>query len=512
MSKTISSVDERLDLPFSDSVESVRLKHQQQAQQLLDAYNKGDPHAVEKFHRRVPDAASPDYKPSLLHARLLVASDNTIPRRLSLEKLKKESKDLLKQLKAAAPEALERLDPRLHTKAATLKLADAQYIIARENGLPSWAKLKHHIAAMSDAREHIERSPSSLSSSPSSPDAEYSTLHIRCGNDIEQALLSAGFKGDFLEISNPFPQGHVPHFDALEAFIQIRTTFLTQHYGSYVPEDRMQNTEAEIRNVEDVLRHAPERYERIVLWYEHDAFDQLSKAYVLAHLAELNLDNALVECIQINSFPGVKKFIGIGQLSGMPEAILTLWSQRQAISPAMIAYGARCWLAFTKDDPLELWRLTEEDTPFSDMQQALKRMLMELPWTGNGLSLTEYLSLDILAREGEMRPGAIFSLLMTESDPQPFLGDIMLLAILRPLWEAEHPAITVLEEFPDKNPMRQTLLSITDLGRSLLEKNTNLLTLQNRQPADDRHVGGVHISANKKNWHWNPILSKPVFE
>ncbi len=508
MSNIMFGVNNRQDLPFSDSVETVRLKHQQKAQQLLDAYNNGDPQAVEKFHRRVADAASPDYKPSLLHARLLVASDNTIPRRLSLEKLKKESKDLLKQIKTSAPEALERLEPRLHAKAATLKLADAQYIIARENGLPSWAKLKHHIAAMSDAREHIERSPSS----PSSPDAEYTTLHIRCGDDIEQALLRGGFKGDFLEISNPFPQGHVPHFDSLEAFINIRTTFLTQHYGSYVPKDRIQNTEAEIRNVEDVLRHAPELYERIVLWYEHDAFDQLSKAYVLAHLAELNLNNILVECIQINSFPGVKKFIGIGQLSSMPEAILTLWSQRQAISPALIAYGARSWLAFTQDDPLELWRLIEEKTPFGDMQQALKRMLMELPWTGNGLSLTEYLSLDILAREGEMRPGAIFSLLMTESDPQPFLGDIMLLAILRPLWEAEHPAITVLEEFQDENPMRQTLLAITDLGRSLLEKNTDWLTLHSGGLTVDRHVGGVHITSNKKNWYWNPILSKPVFE
>jgi len=313
-------------------------------------------------------------------------------------------------------------------------------------------------------------------------------------------------------VSNPFPQGFVPDFDFLEKFVQIRTTFLTQHYGRYIPESRTQNAEEEIRNVEDVLRHAPDRYERIVLWYEHDAFDQLSKAYVLAHLAELNLANTLVECIQINSFPGVRKFIGIGQLSRMPEAILTLCSQRQAVSPAIIAYGARSWRAFTKDDPLDLWHLTEEKSPFSDMQQALKRMLMELPWIGSGLSLTEHLSLDILAREGGMRPGAIFSLLMTESDPQPFLGDIMFLAALRPLWEAEHSAITVLDEFEDENPMRQTLLLITDLSRSLLVRNTNWLRLHRRLNPVDRHVGGIHITSNKKNWYWNPILSKPVFE
>lgn len=505
MSEITFRVHERQDLPFSDRVESVRLKHQQQAQQLLDVYKNGDPHAIEKFHSRVADAASPNYTPSLLHARLLVASDNTIPKKLSLEKLKKEAKELLKQLKVAAPEAFERLEPHLLAKAETLKLADAQYIIARENGLASWAKLKHHIAAMNDARERIDH-PSS------SPDAELTTLHIRCGDDIEQALFSCGFKGDFLEVSNPFPQGRVPHFDFLEKFVQIRTAFLTQHYGRYIPESRIQNAEEEIRNVEDVLRHAPDRYARIVLWYEHDAFDQLSKAYVLAHLAELNLANTQVECIQINSFPGVKKFIGIGQLSRMPEAILTLWSQRQVASPALIAYGARCWLAFTKDNPLDLWHLTEEKSPFSDMQQALKRMLMELPWIGSGLSLTEHLSLDILAREGGMRPGAIFSLLMTESDPQPFLGDIMFLAALRPLWEAEHPAITVLDEFQDENPMRQTLLSITDLGRSLLERNTNWLRLHRRLNPVDRHVGGIHITSNKKNWYWNPILNKPVFE
>lgn len=505
MSDITSRVHEAKDLPFSDRVESVRLKHQQQAQQLLDAYNNGDPRAIEKFQNRIADAASPHYKPSLLHARLLVASDNTIPKKLSLEKLKKESKELLKQLKVAAPEALERLEPHLVAKTERLRLADAQYIIARENGLANWAKLKHHIAAMNNARKHID-SPSS------SPDAELTTLHIRCGDDIERALRNCGFTGDFLEVSNPFPQGLVPHFDVLEKFVQIRTSFLTQHYGCYIPESRLQNTEEEIRNEEDVLRHASDRYERIVLWYEHDAFDQLSKAYVLAHLAELNLANTRVECIQINSFPGVKKFIGIGQLSRTPEAILTLWLQRKTVSPAMIAFGARSWRAFTKDDPLDLWHLSEGKSPFRDMQQALKRMLMELPWTGSGLGLTEHLALDILAREGEMRPGAIFSLLMTESDPQPFLGDIMFLAALRPLWEGEQPAITVLEEYGDENPMRQTLLSITDLGRSLLEKNTNWLRPHRKSKLVVRHVGGIPITANKKNWYWDPVLSQPVFE
>ncbi|MBL1275706.1 MAG: hypothetical protein COB30_006440 [Ectothiorhodospiraceae bacterium] len=506
MSEHHRGVNARHALPVSNAVKAIQCRHQQQAQQLLEAYNNGDPHAIEKFHSRVPDATAADYKPLLLHARTLVASDNMIPRKLSLEKLKKEAKDLLKQLKNSIPEAVDRLAKHHHANIKLLKLADAQYIIARENGLSSWAKLKHHIESMNRASEQI-------SHSRQSPDADYTTLHIRCGNDIKEVLLVCGFTGDFLEVSNPFPQGHVIHFDPLDEFIQIRENFLTQNYKGYVPDNRINNTETEIRNVEDILCHASERYERIVLWYEHDSFDQLSKAYVLAHLATLKLENTLVECIQIDGFPGVRKFIGIGQLSRTPEAILTLWTQRKPVTDTMIAYGARSWNAFIKDNPLDMWHIVQEtESPLEQMPPALKRTLMELPWTGNGLSLTEHLSLDILAKEGAMRPGAIFNLLMSESDPLPYLGDIMLLAILRPLWESDQPAINIIEEFQDENPMRQMMLGITDIGRSLLANKINWLLLHNDDSSIERYVGGIHITSNKKNWYWNSEHNQPVYK
>ena len=498
----------------STSAKSLQRKHQQQAQQLVDAYNNGDPHAIEKFHSRISEATFPDYKPSLLQARMLVASDNMIPRKLSLEKLKKEAKELLKQLKAAEPESLDRLEKYHHVNIALVKLADAQLIIARENGLSSWAKLKRHIESMNQASQHINLSNKS-------PDADLTTLHIRCGNDIEEALLTCGFVGKFLEVSNPFSQGQVPHFEPLDEFIAIRTSFITEHYAGYVPDDRINNTASEIGAVEDVLRHASERYERIVLWCEHDSFDQLSQAYVLAHLfnskSALARKSTVIECIEINGFPGVKKFIGIGQLGSTPEAILTLWEQRKPVTDAMIAYGHESWNALTKDSPHDLWRIAQEtSSPLQQMPNALKRTLMELPWVGNGLSLTEYLALDVLAKEGAMRPAAIFNLLIAESDPLPYLGDIMFLAILRPLWESEKAAIRIVEEHIDENPMRQTTLCITDVGRDLLANKVDWLSIhndtRNGEAFVDRYVGGIHIASNKENWYWDSENSPLVYQ
>jgi len=487
-----------------DATKALQAKNQLEAKRLLAAYRNGDPQAIAVFQDRHPEARKPGFNPTLLGARMLVSSSAFIMKRLSLEKLKKEAKDLVKQVSSGDLDARERLSNQHNKHPEECKLADAQLIVARENGLQSWPKLKAHIESMNRAAEQLVRPGKG-------PDADLKTLHIRCGNDIKTALETCGFTGDFLEVSNPFAQGPVPDFDPSDAFIRTRTDFILRSYGNDVPKHYIENTEKEIRHVEDTLRHLPEGYDRVVMWYEHDPFDQLSKAYVLAHLARLGLGDTVVECVQIDGFPGIKRFIGIGQLSQAPEALLALWPQRTAVTPAMTAFGARCWRAFTAEDPTALWRLTQEhEAPLPLMQTAMRRVLWELPWTGNGLGLTEHLALDILAKEGPMRPGAIFNLLMTELDPLPFLGDIMLLSILRPLWRGDHAAIEILEEFGDEPPMRQSMLTVTEYGRELLRCDKNRLTANQNDKHLERSVGGVNITAGGKNWCWSQEQDRPV--
>jgi len=75
------------------------------------------------------------------------ASSSFLPARPSLEQLRKRAKELLGDVRREDPTAVARLRPHIPTvKRATL--ADAQFVIAREHGFASWAKLKRHVLAV----------------------------------------------------------------------------------------------------------------------------------------------------------------------------------------------------------------------------------------------------------------------------------------------------------------------------------------------------------------------------
>src|SRR5690606_35105684 len=134
------------------------------------------------------------------------------PRPLDLELQRQRARDLQRALGAGDPEALRRLRCR-HPKAAGLSeqaligtyghCDDAQLVIARELGLPSWPALVAHAGRLDEARR-------ALSVGLPAPDIDRPTLHLRCGSDIRTTLRLAGFAGDFLEVSDPVCQGPVP--------------------------------------------------------------------------------------------------------------------------------------------------------------------------------------------------------------------------------------------------------------------------------------------------------------
>ena len=66
----------------------------------------------------------------------------SLPERPDLDQLKTQAKDLLKQIRAGAPEAVARVP---QNELAGFALADAQRIIAREYGFPNWMKFKQHV-------------------------------------------------------------------------------------------------------------------------------------------------------------------------------------------------------------------------------------------------------------------------------------------------------------------------------------------------------------------------------
>src|SRR4029077_11589137 len=60
------------------------------------------------------------------------------------------------------------------------------------------------------------------------------------------------------------------------------------------------------------------RFERVVLWFEHDVTDQLSLIHLLGHYATHRRPSRL-ELVSISDFPGARRFTGLGELP--PEAL-----------------------------------------------------------------------------------------------------------------------------------------------------------------------------------------------
>ena len=87
-----------------------------------------------------------------------------LPPRPSLEQLHKQAKELLRLYRAGDPAAAERFRAVIPRMAAAEPpeagaLADAQFVLAREHGFQSWAKLVHHVETLPPAErlEQFER-------------------------------------------------------------------------------------------------------------------------------------------------------------------------------------------------------------------------------------------------------------------------------------------------------------------------------------------------------------------
>lgn len=395
--------------------------------------------------------------------------DATTHGRLNLEQQRKRAKELLRAVQAHNPDALARITRYLPLREAPLRLADAQFVIAREYGFSSWPSIKAHIESL-DASKHLvaERG-----------DRDLATLHIRCGSDIQHTLRTAGFTGDFLEFSDPFCIGPVQDLP-VEDLIRLRASFLSQAF-ELTEHDAL----ARLRKSYEALETL-DRYERVVLWFEHDSYDQLLLAYLL-HRLRMNPPKARLELVAVESIPGVERFIGVGQLS--PDLLAWLWRKRRPVQEDLLQLGSQAWAALTASHPQPLEALIATGTPVLPMMGgALARHLQELPAPDTGLGLTERLTLEIVRDQGPLTVGQAFAYLLESYDPLPYLGDLMFWWLIQPLVHSPSAALVLSEAY---QPWAQRRLALTELGRDVLEGHRNWM---NYVPTE-RWIGGIRVAA-----------------
>ncbi len=318
-------------------------------------------------------------------------------------------------------------------------------------------------------------------------DAELRTLHIRCGSDIQEKLKTAGFMGDFLEYSDPVCEGPVPDVPDLTA---VRARYLADAYGWFTGMTEAQFA-VDLRDADRRLTEAW-RYDRVVLWCEHDSYDQLVLARSLARFAETVVPGCL-ELICIDRHPDVPRFNGLGQLE--PAALAGLWSARRAVTPEQIALGQAIWGALRQADPSGLQAIAQSGTPALPIAAgALWRHLRELPGVADGLSLTQRIVLTILA-EGPQSIRRIFAAMVEGREPLVWMGDIGVLGTIEKMAMTEPPVLTI---DPGETPFPR-VARITETGRQVLAGTADYLSLG----PPERWVGGVRIAAGQKAWRFD---------
>lgn len=399
---------------------------------------------------------------------------------LNLTYLKKHAKSRLKRIRSGSVEDLRwllALHPNSHLSADRIKLADVHLSLARELGVSSWSKLLSHI-------DSLDRNKSADGAPLPALDNDLKTLHVRCGHDIQQTLEQAGFSGDFLPYIEPLCIGPL--------CLDEKTLSVTR--AEYVSDrllSEMKQVEKSLDQVKSEAKQATNKlldndYQRIVLWVEHDNYDQLMLIRALYLLSYPNINK--VEIIEVSTFPGRERFIGLGQLP--PEALRWLWNSRKVVTTEHIVSATELWKAFCSENPLKLvdsYHNVDQNL-FPNIRAVILRHLQELPHIDLGLGLVERITFNILKEaQDSMTFNKLFKRYM-DSEPLVYLGDVMYWALIKPLTEGPEPLIKVTQSAPED-----------------LYKYTFSLSVDHHSEPDmliEKWVGGIHCTA-RDFWCWD---------
>jgi hypothetical protein len=226
----------------------------------------------------------------------------------------------------------------------------------------------------------------------------------------------------------------------------------------------------------------------VVLWFEHDLYDQLQLLDVLALAHEAGVEP---ELIVVDSFSGKPSFHGLGELTA--AELETLWPIRRTVTEAELAAATSAWGAFRAPEPDGLKRLVAEGTPELPLvSSALRRLLEELP----PLSRTERQALEVLAA-GAGTPIEAF-LASQKLEEAPFLGDAWFFRTLSVLGQGPGRLVATSEgrELPPSPPLGDAArfvrlpIVLTSRGAEVLAGEADRAELV---PLD-RWVGGTHVT------------------
>ncbi|MDR6553514.1 DUF1835 domain-containing protein [Paenibacillus qinlingensis] len=326
-------------------------------------------------------------------------------------------------------------------------------------------------------------------------------MHIVNGDAFGDKLRASGIDGEILVWRESLYEGPIGMQMSDSALLSMRASYMSNRYG--VPEDTFKSQtiqqEAKLGTLTDV--------DEVVLWFEHDLYDQLMLCYLLSRIADFSQPSFRLSLICIDRFPGVDPFYGLGQLS--VDQILHLHGTELPVSEKQHAIACKVWRAYSASEPLPMASLLEEDLsalPF--LKKALEVHLARFPSMQNGLSAIQQLTLELI-RDDEVLILSLFQSL-TEQLSHYGLGDLQFFGILDGLWHCEYPLVQVLggDKLPKYNEswpaqFENVRVKITELGKLILTDKQDHVCLN----GIEEWIGGVHLVGKQGIWRRNAVTT-----
>jgi Domain of unknown function (DUF1835) len=304
-------------------------------------------------------------------------------------------------------------------------------------------------------------------------------LHVVNGDTAAERLRDAGVQGEITLSADVLYEGPLTPASSPERWRRERARFLAESgYVGY--EEALARLTSWDRELE-----AFRTYDEVVLWFEHDLFDQLHLCRLLNWFG--TRDNGLTDLclVQASDY--------LGHMP--PHQIAGLLDTRQPATPAQLRLGRAAWEAFCASTPAALETLANTDTTaLPHLAAALTRHLEELPAVGDGLARSERQALTAVAA-GPLSFSALFGA-VSRMEESVFMTDLSLLRRLRGLAAGPRPLLRI----DQPRDAAAAGIAISTVGLAVLAGRGDWIEICG---GIDRWLGGVHLQGRGAAWRWD---------
>jgi Domain of unknown function (DUF1835) len=316
-------------------------------------------------------------------------------------------------------------------------------------------------------------------------------LHITNGDIAATLIAEAGVGGDVLPWRDVLHEGPIPEGLTLDELRPVRARFIAeQGWGEF--DDVLQQFAWR-----DATLGTSRRHDEVVLWFEHDLYDQLQLIQLLDWFNEPGAAVVRLSAVFVDEY--------LGTLTR--ERLRILFHQRTPVTGEQLLLGATAWRAFASGDPERVERLARGDcSALRFLADALRRHLEQFPSVHNGLSRSEMQTLEAIAGGRRVLRDA-FVAANDEREERIFLGDAVFARYVErlsagrvPLLRLEAGGSIVAPRTPEHGRgFWEARVELTLAGHAVLEGRMDWLEIS----GIDRWLGGVHLFGRDARWRWD---------